>query len=444
MGATRIEGRVDLSIVKSESITRNTMLAKFLSWIKYVEREGCGINRAVTDCKENEAPLPMIESKDGFVVVTIFPGQKFDRVMRGEFEDRVTTSAEVVKAVEKEQFSYISTRSSTLEKLDALRKYARRNARSAHRVLRQLSDVPPKVILSFLREEANWDGDDLTAYVSNWIYQGNTNAEILGLLLEFAATACDVRTLAYVYYTIRGNKLPIEKGDFFRACWRPAPSDLKVETAQISASHGRVRFVMGSNDPDAPANERPAHEVELSPYRIGLAPVTCKEYGAFTSKASNDLLPIVSVTWWEAWIFCEWLGGTLPTEAQWECACRAGTVTKWWTGDDERALLQAAWVDEAEDGEPYPVRQKTPNPWGLFDVHGNVSEWCFDRYAAYFEGMQIDSSGPKSGHTRVLRGGNVAAPPDRSRSASRDHGLPSSTSLVTGFRIAFNDACPLT
>ena len=150
--------------------------------------------------------------------------------------------------------------------------------------------------------------------------------------------------------------------------------------------------------------------------------------------------PIVGVTWWDAWIFCEWMGGTLPTEAQWECACRAGTVTKWWTGDDERVLSQAAWVDEAEDGEPYPVRQKAPNSWGLFDVHGNVAEWCFDRYGAYLEGTHVDPGGPKSGHTRVLRGGNVAAPADKSRSASRDHALPHSTSLVSGFRIAFNDA----
>jgi hypothetical protein len=438
MGATKIKYRVDLSVVRSESITRNTTLAKLLSWIKYVEREGSGIQRALTDCVTNDAPLPTIENRDGFVVVKIFPSQRFGRVTRGEFGEDAATKAEVIKAVEEEQLARINSNSSAPGKLTALREYVRRDARSAYRVLRQLSDLPLSLVLSFLREETGWDGDDLTAYVSTWIYQGNGDAEILRSLIDFAGAVRDARTLAYVYYAILGNRLPIESAYFFRTCWRPMPSESILETVEISDERGPISFVMGSDDCDAPDNERPAHTVELSAFRIGRTPVTCKEYGAFTGVTIDKTEPVGGVAWWDAWIFCEWLGGSLPTEAQWECACRAGTTTTWWTGDDERLLLQAAWVDESEDGEAHPVGQKAPNHWGLFDVHGNVSEWCLDRYGAYVAGKQVNPRGPKSGYTRVLRGGNAAARADRSRSASRDHAVPHSASVLTGFRVAFD------
>jgi hypothetical protein len=169
---------------------------------------------------------------------------------RGESEDEVTPTAEVIKAMEEEQFAYINSRGSALNKLAALRLYAQRDPRSAHRVLKQLTDLPPTVALTFLREETGWDGEDLTASVSNWIYQGKTSGEVLDLLIEFARSTRDARTVAYVYYAILANKLPIEKSDFFLACWRPTPSDLTIETVEISAAHGPVSFLMGSDDPN--------------------------------------------------------------------------------------------------------------------------------------------------------------------------------------------------
>lgn len=438
MGATKIEGRTQLESVRSESITRNSTLAKLLTWIRLVEREGSGIRRALSDCTENRAPMPMIESKNGFVAITIYPSETFVRVARGESSDQKATKAAMTRAAEDEQVIVIGSHSTAADRLEALRAYSRRNRRSAFRVLRQIKDLPPTAVLSFLGIEAGWDGEDLGTYVSNWIYEGGTREEVSRLLLEFVGATHETRVIAYVYFAIQQNALPIERIEFFNACRRPLRNELKVDAVDVADPTGSLTFMMGSIEAYAEDDERPVHEVELSPYRLGRTPITSAEYAAFTGDPSGSTSPVVSVSWWEAWIFCEWVGGALPTEAQWECACRAGTTTAWWTGDDERALTQAAWVDEEADGEAHPVKQKAANPWGLFDVHGNVSEWCFDRYGPYVGGRCLNPSGPRSGRSRVIRGGNAAAPPDRSRSARRDHALPDRTSLVGGFRVAFN------
>jgi formylglycine-generating enzyme required for sulfatase activity len=252
----------------------------------------------------------------------------------------------------------------------------------------------------------------------------------------------DPVVLAFGYYALRENRVHISRPDFFSRFWRPMPTIPHIPTVTISLDQGPIRFMMGCAD-DVRSDAHPRHEVELSPYCIGETPVTLQEFEPFLGRQSASTVPIVDVTWWESWIFCKWLGGELPTEAQWECACRAGTSSSWWCGDDETRLRQVAWVDEGDDGDAHPVRLKAANPWGLFDVHGNVSEWCFDRYGHYVPGRNTDPVGPAFGATRVLRGGNAAAPTDFSRSARRDHANPLSKSLVTGFRVVLGRALGL-
>jgi formylglycine-generating enzyme required for sulfatase activity len=170
--------------------------------------------------------------------------------------------------------------------------------------------------------------------------------------------------------------------------------------------------------------------------------------------------PAVCVSWNDAVAFCEWLGRKegkayrLPTEAEWEYACRAGTTTRYWSGDDPESLAKVANVADgtakkkfpwwktirAKDGHVFtsPVGQFRPNPFGLYDVHGNVWEWCADWYGEEYYAISPvdDPAGPDSGSSRVFRGGSCVDRPSGHRSASRDWGSPGDRSAYAGFRVA--------
>lgn len=129
----------------------------------------------------------------------------------------------------------------------------------------------------------------------------------------------------------------------------------------------------------------------------------------------------------------------LPTEAEWKYACRGGTKTAFSFGDDEAELGKYAWFDgNAWDiGEKYAhrVAQKQANPFGLYDMHGNVWEWCSDWYGEYPSGLRTDLEGPRSGSSRVVRGGSWPYGPDIVRSAFRYDFTPVSRNNVSGFRL---------
>ena len=127
----------------------------------------------------------------------------------------------------------------------------------------------------------------------------------------------------------------------------------------------------------------------------------------------------------------------LPTEAEWEYACRAGTKTAYSFGDDGRQLGQYAWFDGNTAGEQYAhaVGMKTPNPWGLHDMHGNVWEWCSDWYGSGLSGG-TDPAGPGGGSYRVIRGGGWRDYPAKCQSAIRSGNVPSDRYNGLGFRVA--------
>lgn len=131
------------------------------------------------------------------------------------------------------------------------------------------------------------------------------------------------------------------------------------------------------------------------------------------------------ISWNDAAKFCERLsqleGRTyrLPTEAEWECACRAGSTTKYSFGKDASQLEQFAWYFDSEPTHPSQVKQKSPNGFGLYDMHGNVWELCQDWYGAYPQGNVSDPTGPSNGIERIIRGGGFAAKAPRVRSAMR-------------------------
>ena len=156
------------------------------------------------------------------------------------------------------------------------------------------------------------------------------------------------------------------------------------------------------------------------------------------------------VNWEDAVEFCRKLSEKdgveyrLPTEAEWEYACRAGTTTAWSFGDDRSQLGEYAWIKENtyDAGEKYAqiVGQKKLNPWGLYDMHGNVFEWCQDRFGRYPSGDVTDPVGPASGSFRVSRGGGWSSSARDCRSAYRGGITPSGRSSLLGFRVLRSSA----
>jgi formylglycine-generating enzyme required for sulfatase activity len=158
--------------------------------------------------------------------------------------------------------------------------------------------------------------------------------------------------------------------------------------------------------------------------------------------------PVETVSWDDAMEFCRRLSAMpaeqaarrvyrLPTEAEWEYACRAGTATRWYCGDDEVGLQECAWFNKNAGRMTHPVGQKRPNAWGLYDMQGNVSQWCADLHTKdyYQQSPSSDPAGPSAVSHHVVRGGNWGGGPSRCRSAFRLDGAPALRAQFDGFRV---------
>ena len=201
-------------------------------------------------------------------------------------------------------------------------------------------------------------------------------------------------------------------------------------------------FLMGS------AREEPVHEVTLSrPFLVGRVPVTQAQWravmGTSPSTFPGDDRPVETVSWEDAQAFVARLSAAgcgafrLPTEAEWEYACRAGSRATYCFGDDAGELGEYAWTSDNAEGATHPVGQKRPNAWGLHDVHGNVWEWCQDFYADYPAGRVTDPEGAPSGliGARVFRGGCWRGGADFAASAHRGGRGPRFRDAVVGVRL---------
>ena len=206
---------------------------------------------------------------------------------------------------------------------------------------------------------------------------------------------------------------------------------------------------------ETPVTQRLYHSVVgTNPSRFSfsetLAPCLASQFGDFDSfdalltrsmaMATSDL-PVETVSYDEALEFCEeltkllpkGLKATLPTEAQWEYACRAGTKTAYWYGNTADSN-KMNYDNPSSIGKTTPVKSYDPNAWGLYDMHGNVCEWCLDRYDNYPSGTVTDPVGPNGGSSRVCRGGSWDHDAQDCRSAARGRGEPDDRDSLLGFR----------
>jgi formylglycine-generating enzyme len=250
-----------------------------------------------------------------------------------------------------------------------------------------------------------------------------------------------------IFATVNSMGIPV----VIRSKPAPTPSMVPIPSGT---------FMMGSSDYSI--DEKPQHRVTVRSYYMGKYPVTQKEYreimGTNPSNFKGDYLPVEQVSWYDAVNYCNRLslkegltpaytvngtkvtwnynadGYRLPTEAEWEYACRARTTTPYYIGD---SVANAAWYSDNSDGRTHPVGEKQANAWGLHDMLGNVFEWCWDWKKSYPIDTQPDQKDDPS-NGRVVRGGCWEYSAQSLRFTIRTGHDPSVRWATNGFRIARN------
>ncbi|MBN1654520.1 MAG: SUMF1/EgtB/PvdO family nonheme iron enzyme [Deltaproteobacteria bacterium] len=331
--------------------------------------------------------------------------------------------------------------------LDLIERLAEHSVDAALRALMNAEGIPPEHVLGFLftLDEDNWDGDYLARLLKSWFIP----PDIVKNELTNAATRKRTKTqLAYLYYAIEqfaGVLTEQEREGFFRksGCWpkRGRPEEVsKVMFVEIPGG----AFFMGSPESEDGryGDEGPRHEVTVRGFRLAKTPITKEQYAAFDPSHKSDgnrECPVTVVSWWQAYLFTKWLGGRLPSEAEWEYACRAGTRTRYYTGDSESDLDRAGWYDGNSGRRLHSVGEKEPNKFGLYDMHGNVYEWCEDDWHDDYADAPVDGSAwledPRAGG-RVYRGGSWDLGAGNCRSAYRFFWFPGYRYYRLGFRPA--------
>jgi formylglycine-generating enzyme required for sulfatase activity len=221
---------------------------------------------------------------------------------------------------------------------------------------------------------------------------------------------------------------------------------VKMELVLIPAGE----FLMGPSDSDKdvfPTDKQ--HRVRITkPFYLGKYLVTQEQWEAVMGKNPSHFKgpknPVEVVSWDDCQKFLGKLNAKsaagagkfqLPTEAQWEYACRAGSTTKYCFGDDKSKLGEYAWYDANSGNTTHPVGEKKPNTWGLYDMHGNVWEWCQDLYGAYRAEAVRDPMGAAKGSDRVYRGGGWINPAWHCRSVFRGNSEPGFRYASLGLRV---------
>jgi formylglycine-generating enzyme required for sulfatase activity len=214
-------------------------------------------------------------------------------------------------------------------------------------------------------------------------------------------------------------------------------------------------FMMGSPDSEKERRESEGliHRVSIPEFYMGRYPVTNREYSQFLKenpgvlepkywadrRFNQENQPVVGVSWNDAQKYAEWAGLQLPSEAQWEYACRAGTTTRFYPGNEDSDLDEAGWSSRNSKEQLQAVGQKEPNSFGLCDMHGNVWEWVEDNWHGSYAKAPSDGSAwidEPRGSLRVVRGGSWFIDARYCRSATRLSSPPDDRWYLIGFRLS--------
>jgi formylglycine-generating enzyme required for sulfatase activity len=327
--------------------------------------------------------------------------------------------------------------------------------RAVYALLPELVGEPGRALrlLDQLRRRTH-NGNDL-------FFLDHAVQEVARRFPENAHEATELRTRLY-------DHIPAPPEELFQ--WIDTPINGRVPLwREIPAG----RFEMGSPQREGIFDERPLHNVKIErAFRCSVCPVTQAQFIAFDSTQqfqrwkgvrAEELPhhPLVGVTWYEAISFCRWLSATfpwargarLPVEAEWEYACRAGSRSRYWSGEKKRDLSRVSWYEVNSGLRTHRVGEKPANPRGLYDVHGNVWEWMLnpftDSYAGREEGVahdpldvQLDAAASEAvgGGRRVIRGGCFRSNTIEVRAAFRAGRGPGGESGDLGFRVVIPPA----
>jgi len=255
-----------------------------------------------------------------------------------------------------------------------------------HFLITSKPEVAKKMVIDTLKPLIEFETNSVVLYHSIQLlkkYDPNDSAHIM-------------YDTFYKYQDEKFNELSSDKSYLFEMINIPAGS-----------------FIMG-DDSSVDFNEKPAHKVNLKSFSISKYQLSNKAFERIMNLSSTrrhqdysseDNQPVINVDWFDAYICALRVGCRLPSEAEWEYAARATTTTRWWFGDDEEKIAENIHCYESKAAKTRDVNEGLPNPWGLYNVHGNVWEWCNDWFDHYSDKEQTDPVGSISGTMRARRGG---------------------------------------
>ena len=237
---------------------------------------------------------------------------------------------------------------------------------------------------------------------------------------------------------------------------KPDPTTIKLQD-ELDKLIGNMVYVSGGTftmgatseqGSDAYNDEKPTHSVTLSSFYLCKYEVTQALWQAVMdenpSNLKGDNLPVEQVSWDDCQTFITRLNNLtgknfrLPTEAEWEYAARGGNRSRGYKYSGSNVLSDVAWYDDNSGDKTHPVGSKSPNELGLYDMSGNVREWCSDWYGTYSSTAQTNPTGSSSGSLRVLRGGSWFSVARNCRSSSRHHDVPDGRFYLLGLRLALS------